>query len=144
MYCVRIMAAAARDAVLPSQLGLNLRRELRPVRFPVFLILEIVRELHEDVTHTGTDMSIRFDEPVGRRDVAVCTSCDDSLAIAPMLRVLEVVICRLEHHRVARGAAKSIRGGGVVDESADNNGNRAGHGARDQYPNKWPSVDLHN
>ena len=86
------MAAAARDAVLPPQLGLNLRREFRPVRFPVFLILEIVRKLHEDVTHTGTDMGIRLDKPVVRRDVAVCAGCDYSLAVASMLRALEVVI----------------------------------------------------
>ena len=82
---VRIMTAAAGDTVLPAQFGLNLRRELRPVRFPVFRILEIVRHLHEDVTHTGTDMGIRLDEPVGRGDVAVGTSGDDSLAVVAVL-----------------------------------------------------------
>ena len=83
--CVGIMAAAARDAVLGAQFGLNRLREFRPMRLPGFLILEIVRQLREDVTHARADMGIRLEEPVGCRNVAVGTSRDYTLAVAAVL-----------------------------------------------------------
>jgi len=141
--CIGIVTASASDTVLGTQLGLNLWCELRSVRLPVFLVFEIVRQLHEDVTRTGGDMRIRFNEPVGCRNVAVGTTCDYSLAVAPVLRALEVLIRGLEDHGVARGAAKGIGRRDMVDHGARYNTARADHSAGEQYSNEWPSIDLH-
>ena len=83
--CVGIVAAAASHAVLRPQLGLNFRGERRPMGFPVFLILEIVCQLHEDVARARGGMGICLDEPIGRRNMAVGASCYDPLAVAPVL-----------------------------------------------------------
>ena len=83
--CVGVMTAAAGNAVLGAQFGLNLLREFRAMRLPNFWILEIVRQLHKHVARARRDMGIRFNEPVGCRNVAVGAAGNYSLGVAAML-----------------------------------------------------------
>ena len=139
---VGIMATAAGDTVPPAQPGLGFLGELYPVSRPDLWILEIVREFGNRVSYARGGLHIGLEEPVRSGNVTVAATGKDALVVAPVRRLLEVLIVSLNAHRVT-GCAECIGPCGMINHRARNDGSRADCRSDKQQNCEDPPFDLH-
>ena len=106
---VRIVAAAARYAILGTHLCHDLRGQLGPASLPELGVAVVVRPFSDDVVNTGGDVRVSLDKPVGLRNMAIAATRPDSPTVGEMRRLLEMGIGDYELHRMAGGAERDGR-----------------------------------